>query len=92
MTEQKPPKPSAAAPEIVIAKRFQFSEPSQGPTATKARFTCESCQGMSYVEIPWDATPVQRSLLMKDAVDAHRYICPIGMPEDSRVYRIHYPR
>lgn len=95
--EQKPiivPKPELppTPSEIVIAKSFHVGEPSQGPRALRARFTCDSCLGMSYVEIPWDATPLDRSTLMKAAVDEHRFICPVGLPEDARIYRIHYPR
>lgn len=78
--------------QIVIAKGFRVSETSQGPTSKRARFTCEACKGTAYVEIPWDATAQIRSSLMKEAVDEHRYVCPVGLPEDMRTYRIHYPR
>lgn len=99
MTEKKeiiipglPSVTTGAKPEIVIAKGFRVTESSQGPRAKRARFTCDTCKGTSYVEIPWDATALQRSTLMKAAVDEHRWICPIGLVNDYRTYQIHYPR
>lgn len=90
MSDEKPIIPPKS--ELVIAKGFRVAETSQGPRSMQARFTCESCNGNAYVSIPWDATPHDRSVLMKAAVDEHRYLCPVGLPEDARTYRIHYPR
>lgn len=85
--------------EIIVAQkmpsvpvRIAISEHRHSPTTAKqARFTCDKCGGMSFVTIPWNATAMSRSKLMKAAVDEHRYICPKGLPEDMRVYTITYP-
>ena len=82
-------------PKIVVAQkvpRLAVRESSQGPTAMEAKFTCDSCRGETIVKIRWNATAQERSSKMKEALDLHRMICPVGLPEDMRTYRIHYPR
>jgi hypothetical protein len=71
---------------------IRIRTPSQGPTAMEASFTCDSCQGTTIVKIPWDATAADRSKKMKTALDEHRRLCPVGLPEEMRTYRIYYPR
>jgi threonine synthase len=82
-------------PEIVVAKvlpRLDISNPSQGPRALSARFTCDRCNGTTHISIAWDATAAERSATMKAALDEHRFVCPVGLPEEMRVYKIEYPR
>ena len=83
-----------ATPLVVktLVPRLDIRTPSQGPTAMEARFTCQTCGDSTIVKIPWNATSAQRSMKMKEALDLHRVLCPIGVPEDQRVYDIHYPR
>lgn len=83
---------AAEALGLVIAKGFRISESSQGPTAKRARFTCDTCKGTTYIEIPFYALAWERSELMKKALDEHRFLCPVGLVEDMRTYKIEYPR
>lgn len=87
--------------EIVVAKSLKslpppaklfIRESSEGPSSMEARFTCDSCKESTIVRIPWNATALKRSQMMKEALDIHRKICRVGFPEDMRTYRIHYPR
>jgi hypothetical protein len=89
------------AKQIVVAKdltalpppaKIFVRESSEGPSAMEARFTCDACHESTIVYIAWNATAFKRSLKMKEALDLHRKICPVGLPEDMRVYQIHYPR
>jgi hypothetical protein len=92
----KPPKKS----EIVIATSLPsitqwgaIRDPSLGPSlADEARFTCDACKTSTIVRIRRDATWKGRQLRMKEALDLHRLICTVGLPEDMRTYYIHYPR
>lgn len=67
--------------------------PSQGPSeAMEASFTCDACKGQTIVKIGWNASALARQIKMKEALDLHRLICTVGLPEDMRTYYIHYPR
>jgi len=76
----------------MLVPRLGITTPSQGPSAREARFTCETCLGTMTIQIPWDVTMAARQKLMQDAVNEHRYLCSVGLPEDMRKYRIEYPR
>lgn len=92
-----PPKEKS---EVVVAKALPditqwgaIRSPSLGPSkAMEARFTCETCNRSTIVQIGWNASALARQIKMKEALDLHRLICPVGLPEDMRTYRIHYPR
>lgn len=78
---------------IPIFRGIKVHEGAQGPSkALEARFTCHTCKKTATVRIPWGATALKRSTLMKAAVDEHRFLCTVGLPEDSRIYDINYPR
>lgn len=83
--------PIAVVPSLAAFGAIR--SPSQGPSkAMEAQFTCETCKGTTIVKIPWNALPIERQVRMKDALDEHRVLCPVGFPEDMRRYRINYPR
>lgn len=53
---------------------------------------CDLCHKKCFGVIPYDPTPQQRLQVMRDAMNEHRRVCAVGVPEQQRVYSIWYPR
>jgi hypothetical protein len=59
---------------------------------TEIRCTCERCLTEIIVSLPSYFDEATRRETIHRYLEAHRYVCPIGLPEEARTYRIDYPR